>query len=69
MTDSCMGCGAPIMWVLTEKKGKRMPLDIGPAANGNVTIEGGIARVVLAGTGTHVAHFVTCPKAGEFRKR
>lgn len=69
----CKACNAPITWELTTK-GKRIPLDLAPTDDGNVTIEGGRAVVhaqppldVEAGR-RYLSHFVTCPKASEFRR-
>ena len=67
-SDTCMGCGDPILWVVTEAKGKRMPLDRDPVANGNVIVADGVATVVAPGAGTHVAHFATCSELLKFRK-
>lgn len=65
----CRSCSAPIDWALTAK-GNRMPLDPGLNAHGNVLVdEAGVARVVPAGQGDRVAHFVTCPNANAHRKR
>lgn len=71
--SACRSCGAPIRWAKTEA-GKAMPLDETPAADGNVIIVGGIARVlakgalVQPGIDRYVAHWATCPTAFEHRR-
>jgi hypothetical protein len=58
----CRACNAPLVWA-TSENGRPMPLDAKPEKR--VVVGGdGVGRVVT----THVSHFVTCPKAGEFRK-
>lgn len=69
----CRACGAELEWVRTEA-GKAMPLDPGPAAEGNVVIRADravvlgpleVAAVALEGVEVlRLAHFVTCPNWG-----
>lgn len=73
-TATCSSCQATIIWAETTH-GKPMPVDAEPVANGNVTLhesqdprEPPLAVVGRAGSGTHQAHFVTCPHAAEHRK-
>lgn len=72
MTSACRSCGAEILWVLTANQ-KRMPVDALPVENGNLVLDpanGDVphVRVVKAGEGTHVSHYVTCPQREEWRK-
>ncbi len=71
MSAQCKGCGAQIIWAVTEA-GKRIPLDETPQKRiilvGHLNVEHGNyneARVV----NTYQSHFVTCPKATEFRSK
>lgn len=67
--DHCQGCGAPISWARTLND-KPMPVE--PRRGGNViVVQTGqtlAAKVVGAGQGDHVSHFVSCPEAGRFRR-
>jgi len=65
-TSKCRGCGAEIIWAVTEGR-KRIPLDVKEEL-----------RFVLGQTDdkleamlckTYVTHFATCPKADLFRRR
>lgn len=60
----CKGCGAEIIWTVTIG-GKRVPLDA-KAEKRFVKPLAAFDEVALADT--WVSHFVTCPKAGDFRK-
>jgi hypothetical protein len=67
-TSTCTGCGAAIVWVVTEA-GKRMPVDAKPEKrvvldDVHPVGEGPRARVV----DTYVSHFVTCPERDRFRR-
>lgn len=60
----CRGCGAPLSWAITYPMRKRLPL----------TAPARIVRRDTADDGTRLAyvdraavHFVTCPKAKQFR--
>jgi hypothetical protein len=75
-TEPCKGCKAPIVWALTINA-KPMPVDPAPAPDGNVLLSrvaGGVrAEVVrnparLFGKKAYRSHFVSCPKAGDFRR-
>lgn len=83
MSDGCRSCAAPIAWAVTVK-GRRMPLDRDPVADGNVTVDGPLdgpsppmATVHPAGQvplddgdgARYVSHFATCPNAGQHRRR
>ncbi len=68
---TCKGCGQSIIWAVTAA-GKRMPLDEPPQKRiilvGHLNVERGNyneARVV----DTYQSHFVSCPKATEFRSK
>lgn len=77
-TATCAGCGAPIRWVITLGD-KRMPIDPEPHEDGNVVprklSDGRIRAQVLTGENlpaqepAYRSHFVTCPKAPDFRRR
>lgn len=76
---ACRSCGAAIRWVQTIN-GRRMPMDVEPAADGNVWLTGiknGTPQVLVALTADAVpanvpvryhSHFVTCPQADEWRR-
>lgn len=76
-TDACKGCGAAVVWARTAS-GAAMPVDAVPTPGANVRLswEGSDVRahVVKAqfafGSKTnHLSHFVTCPKADEWRRK
>lgn len=53
--QSCMGCGGPIVWIVT-KNGKRMPVEpLDKSVNGNKVTRG-------------ESHFAHCPHAARFRR-
>jgi hypothetical protein len=57
----CRGCGATVYWVTTGRN-RKMPVDC--------AVPGGAPPVrTPAQDGRGIAHFATCPKAGEFRRR
>jgi hypothetical protein len=65
MAARCRYCDAPMRWVDTEA-GRRMPLDVEPRADGNVTIVSGLGHVLTAGEDAPAGqrwmpHFATCP--------
>jgi hypothetical protein len=64
--STCKSCGAPVRWARTDA-GKNIPIDPDPRPDGNIQlVDAGThlaARVGAAGSGSHVAHFVTCPNA------
>lgn len=69
----CSMCGELIMMVRTSK-GSVMPINKQPSHDGNIVIDGGIARVLRKGEETdanidrYVSHFATCPYDDWFRK-
>ncbi len=68
----CKSCGAAILWARTAR-GKWMPLDAQPHAQGTVAILDGKAVVVpeelrRAGRPVYRCHFVSCPRAKEHRR-
>lgn len=70
----CKACGAPIRFLESPKTHKLNPIDVVPAADGNLTIdeEHGLYLFILDRTQVaegerYVSHFATCPKAAEFR--
>jgi len=75
----CRSCGAEIRWAKTEA-GKSIPLDAAPRPDGNVHVYDGVAYVLSPGgqpilehrahgDKLYVSHFVTCPDAGEHRRK
>lgn len=78
--SECRSCGAPISWGMTEK-GRRMPLDPSPSADGNVFMTGeswnGTPVVAVLGSGDattapahlYKSHFATCPNGPSHRRR
>lgn len=61
--SSCKSCLAPVQWVIMEKTGKHMPINIDKK-----TI------VVIDEKGCYMAsgyesHFATCPNAGKHRSK
>lgn len=70
--STCTRCGAQIVWAVTAKRGKPMPLDAEPTPNGTVVMEDGKAVVldipdrdlaVDAGKIVWRPHFASCGKA------
>jgi hypothetical protein len=76
-------CAAPIRWGITTA-GKRMPVDVAPSPEGNLSLEetrGGrgpniyalageeLAEARAAGERLYLSHFATCAHAAEFRTR
>ena len=78
--SACRSCGAPIIWVETERE-RKMPIDRMPTEDGNVEIIGMKAGVqivkvhrnantpALFAERRYTSHFVTCPNADEWRQR
>ena len=69
---SCRSCSAPIFWATTAK-GKAIPLDVEPRADGNIEVRARVAHYVTpdlnaVGTRRYVSHFATCAQAAQFRK-
>lgn len=44
--DKCKHCGADILWVVTAKKGKNMPVNVEPDKRGTFDLRGGVAHYV-----------------------
>jgi hypothetical protein len=55
---NCRSCGALIIWFKTSA-GKNIPINAETVLPEDYTLE--LPR--------HISHFVTCPQAGEFRKK
>lgn len=75
----CRSCGAAIYWVVSVN-GVRMPIDVGPDADGNVLLSvnshGDLKAVVLkrdaervTGRKYYVSHHATCPNAAAHRRK
>lgn len=78
---TCKKCPTLIVWAISAKTGKPMPVDARPAANGNIRLTHGQTcwvAGVLAGAALvaardakehlHLNHFATCVHALEFRR-
>lgn len=76
--EPCRSCSAPVVWCDTSR-GKSMPVDAAPTPGGNLLLEQRPGRAPLvhvlgldaaaAREDLHKSHFVTCPQAGQWRKR
>ncbi len=67
MSNTCKGCGSPVLWVTTDR-GAKMPLSI--ASKEKRFIVKAVANEPLLGTlvETFISHFADCSAAAEFRK-
>lgn len=81
MADVCRSCKAPVRWAVTDS-GTAIPLDAEPVDGGNIRlagarVPGGTPRAVIVPDARraefagelYVAHFATCPDAGQHRRR
>jgi hypothetical protein len=75
--ETCASCHADIVWARTTS-GAAMPVDAEPTRGANVRLrwENSDARaevvkaaLAFGSTGLHLSHFVTCPKADQWRRR
>lgn len=71
-SSPCRSCAAPILWVRTSK-GKLMPLDAEPCADGNMVVVDGVAFTAYTldfeqDRPRYRSHYATCPQAKEWRK-
>ncbi len=80
----CRGCSELIFFALS-KDGRRMPVDVKSAPNGNLSVApiqkgeqlphaevvrpAQAAGMRAAGVPTYMPHWASCPKADEFRRR
>ena len=73
--STCRSCGDEIEWAFTRND-KRIPLDVGTRAGGNLRVVSGrasefgmtpIVEYVPAGEGDRVSHFATCENAAQHR--
>ena len=73
-TTPCKSCGAPLIWAKTAK-GKRIPLDAEPRADGTLALRDGTAVTVgpapFCGYDDtrYICHFGTCPNAAQHRRK
>ena len=73
-SQPCRACGVAMRWARSAKTGKPIPLDAAPRPDGNILLDGDVARylgkgeVVPAGALRWVSHFSTCPAAKQFRR-
>lgn len=69
----CASCGAEIEWCVA-KSGKRIPVDVAPAPDGNLVVWLGQAMKRTPehdarGITPRRAHFATCPQADLWRRK
>ncbi len=75
MKDTCRSCGASIMWAVTSKGRKPIPLNPEPVEGGNIVLHRGLAIIEKNGERFgdgephYVSHFATCPNAAKHRNR
>lgn len=69
-SGNCSSCKRSVFWVVMAKSGKRMPVDIAPAANGTIVIGAdGMGYIDRnAGRAKFVSHFASCPNAAKHRR-
>lgn len=68
MTSTCKGCGASIVWIVTEA-GKNMPLDAKTTTMWLVDAEGAQQGSPRAKpVQVRAPHWSTCPNADDFRR-
>lgn len=77
MSARCRACDAEIWWLENQTTGKKAPIDAEPDPKGNVvaSLHDGLYRIASADERAemgprrqlHLNHFVTCPKAKDFR--
>lgn len=75
-TSKCRGCTQDIKWIKSVKSGKSIPCDpvlirVTQEQAGNITIvmpDGSVVKRNKVGDEGYISHFVTCPKAQDFRK-
>lgn len=75
MSAKCGSCGAEFFWATTPN-GRGMPVDVTPAADGNVAVvfrgPTTLARVLKKDEAyegeRYKSHFATCPGAGQHRR-
>ncbi|MDR7278911.1 hypothetical protein [Catenuloplanes atrovinosus] len=75
----CRTCSAEIIWTVTARQGKPMPVDAGPVPDGNVRLTARPGQRPLAEllpvdersgvSGLRKSHFATCGQAGTWRRR
>ena len=66
-SSTCRGCGARIVWGLTKKNGKAVPMD--PPEKRYVNVgTGTTASPEVEIQRTWLSHFATCPKRDDFRR-
>lgn len=78
----CESCAAPIVWAVTARAKKPMPVDRTPSDKGNVLLAVDNGRLVAGvlgrnqaagvrdrGESLHLSHFATCVYASRHRRR
>lgn len=80
-SNACRGCLREMLWATVISTGKAIPLDPEPVENGNLVLAelapGAALRVAYVSDVTELnplapryqSHFVSCPNAGDFRKK
>lgn len=71
--SACRTCGAPIFWITTVPKGKKMPLDWEAVPGGKWVLEGDEEHARFIGGAQYAgdrysSHFETCPDAAQHSK-
>lgn len=69
----CRTCGAPMIWVTTQK-GKKMPLDAEPVAKGKFLLNDDMTVAYIPESDPYTgerysSHFETCPDAAAHSKK
>jgi len=82
-TARCRSCGAPIIWAINNRTGRKAPIDAEPAADGPIYLTsdgdtgGDPAYAIVAVADRDLAlhpgpfytnHFMTCPNAAQHKK-
>lgn len=78
--DNCGSCDAPIIWAVSARSLKPMPVDAEPTKGANVALRDRgvdvppLATVLAVAkqfgrTNLRLSHFATCPQAGQWRRR
>lgn len=78
--SECRSCKALILWVIWERSGKAMPIDVAPGTTQNhtVVVTHSLKQNKLwavkyderqhQGRRRFISHFITCPQANQHRK-
>lgn len=77
--STCKGCGARIIWMISDLTGKAAPINATPNPKGNIVFVQGEKRleyhvlrsgeVVPEGRSAYTNHFQTCPQRARFERK